>query len=114
MKLTYFIARYTTSISTLVAIVGAFFDSQITFCCMLRVDKTQQTTEPDNNSDVDYIMPRVCFYFKKIIILYRSSLITNIPLNKPSNCYYFCNKQLKQKLKIKIALSKGFLENKNI
>uniref|UniRef100_A0A2S2Q6F6 Uncharacterized protein n=1 Tax=Sipha flava TaxID=143950 RepID=A0A2S2Q6F6_9HEMI len=52
-------ARYTTSISTLVAIVGAFFDSQITFCCMLRVDKRQHTTEPDNNSDVDYIMPRV-------------------------------------------------------
>ncbi|KAF0766054.1 Uncharacterized protein FWK35_00026596 [Aphis craccivora] len=52
-------ARYTTSISTLVAIIGAFFDSQITFCCMLRVDKTQQNAEPDNNSDVDYIMPRV-------------------------------------------------------
>jgi len=60
--LTRFTARYTTSISTIVAIIGAFFDSQITFCCMLRVDKTQQNTEPDNNSDVDYIMPRVCFY----------------------------------------------------
>lgn len=70
---TCFTARYTTSISTLVAIIGAFFDSQITFCCMLRVDKTQQNTEPDNNSDVDYIMPRVCFQFlyfiHKIIIL---------------------------------------------
>jgi len=69
----YFTARYTTSISTLVAIIGAFFDSQITFCCMLRVDKTQQNTQPDNNSDVDYIMPRVCFQFlcfiHKIIIL---------------------------------------------
>lgn len=60
--LTHFTARYTTSISTLVAIIGAFLDSQITFCCMLRVDKPQQNTEPDNNSDVDYIMPRVCFY----------------------------------------------------
>lgn len=60
---TCFTARYTTSISTLVAIIGAFFDSQITFCCMLRVDKTQQNAEPDNNSDVDYIMPRVCFQF---------------------------------------------------
>lgn len=57
-----FTARYTTSLSTLVAIIGAFFDSQITFCCMLRADKTQQKTEPDNNSDVDYIIPRVCFY----------------------------------------------------
>jgi len=40
---------------------------------MLRVDKTQQNTEPDNNSDVDYIMPRVCFQFlyfiHKIIFL---------------------------------------------
>lgn len=64
---TCFTARYTTSISTLVAIIGAFFDSQITFCCMLRVDKTQQNAEPDNNSDVDYIMPRVCFQFLYLI-----------------------------------------------
>jgi len=34
---------------------------------MLRVDKTQQNTEPDNNSDVDYIMPRVCFQFLSFI-----------------------------------------------
>lgn len=61
MILTFFIARYTTSISTLVAIISAFLDSQITFCCMLRIDKTQPTTEPDNNSDVDYMMPRVSF-----------------------------------------------------
>lgn len=60
--LTHFTARYTTSISTLVAIIGAFLDSQITFCCMLRVYKPKQNIEPDNNSDVDYIMPRVCLY----------------------------------------------------
>lgn len=62
MILNRFAARYTTSLSTIVAIIGAFFDSQITFCCMLRVDKTQHNAEPDNNSDVDYVMPRVCFY----------------------------------------------------
>lgn len=64
--LTRFTARYTTSISTLVAIIGAFFDSQITFCCMLRVDKTQQNTEPVNNSDIDYIMPRVRRFYTRI------------------------------------------------
>lgn len=60
MVLTRFTAHYTTSLSTLLAIIGAFFDSQITFCCMLRVNKTPHKAEPDNNSDVDYIMPRVC------------------------------------------------------
>lgn len=70
ITLTYFTARYTTSLSTLVAIIGAFFDSQITFCCMLRADKTQQKTEPDNNSDVDYVMPRVCFYASILIYIY--------------------------------------------
>ncbi|XP_015378014.1 PREDICTED: uncharacterized protein LOC107172240, partial [Diuraphis noxia] len=70
-------ARYTTSISTLVAIIGAFFDSQITFCCMLRVDKTQQNAEPDNNSDVDYIMPRYeCLEKLTEPSVYRSRLNT--------------------------------------
>lgn len=64
----YFAAHYTTSISTLVAIIGAFLDSQITFCSMQRgADNRQQHTEPDSNIDVDYIMPRVCFYNTLII-----------------------------------------------
>lgn len=70
MILTCFTARYTTSVSTLLAIIGAFFDSQITFCSMLRVDKTQQNIETDNNSDVDYIMPRVCLSYTSFIHLY--------------------------------------------
>lgn len=65
--LTYFTARYTTSISTLVAIIGALLDSQITFCCMMRADKPQQNSEPDNNSDVDYIMPRVGYRYYSIL-----------------------------------------------
>ncbi|XP_050440585.1 uncharacterized protein LOC126845753 [Adelges cooleyi] len=52
-------ARYTTSLSTLAGIIGSFLDSQITFCCMQRKDKTKQHIEPENNSDVDYIIPRV-------------------------------------------------------
>ncbi|XP_050537693.1 uncharacterized protein LOC126903530 isoform X2 [Daktulosphaira vitifoliae] len=58
MKTIVLYARYTTSISTITGIIGAFLDSQITFCCIQRKDKTQQTIEPERNSDADYIIPR--------------------------------------------------------
>lgn len=74
-KIFCFSAHYTTSISTIVAIIAAFFDSQITFCCMQRVDKTHQNTEPDNTSDVDYIMPRVSLCICKYKIILRPDFI---------------------------------------
>lgn len=40
-------------------------------------DNRQQHTEPDSNIDVDYIMPRVCFYHTTPIILF--NLLVHLP-----------------------------------
>ncbi|KAG8238140.1 hypothetical protein J437_LFUL017598, partial [Ladona fulva] len=51
-----FYAHMTTSISTGVAILASFFDTQFTFCSMQKAREPKNTKE--TISDIEYIMPR--------------------------------------------------------
>lgn len=51
-------ARVTTSISTTVAIVTSFLDSQFTFCSMQRSPRPNKSIH-EQISDIEYILPRV-------------------------------------------------------
>ncbi|XP_069694180.1 uncharacterized protein [Periplaneta americana] len=56
LKKLVFYARMTTSISTAVAIVTSFLDSQFTFCSMQR--RTPKKSLHEQVSDIEYILPR--------------------------------------------------------
>jgi hypothetical protein len=53
-----FLARVTTSISTAVAIVTSFVDSQFTFCSMQKSRPPKKSLH-EQVSDIEYILPRV-------------------------------------------------------
>jgi recombination DNA repair RAD52 pathway protein len=55
-------ARVTTSISTAVAIVTSFLDSQFTFCSMQRSRPPKKSLH-EPVSDIEYILPRVRQYY---------------------------------------------------
>lgn len=56
LKNLIFYARITTSVSTVVAIVTSFLDSQFTYCSLQRTKKPRNVHE--QVSDIEYIIPR--------------------------------------------------------